>query len=225
MHGIEVIPIYVVTTPKSPRIEVTQQHFDELGLEVVWFEGINNHTFGLSSRVPWDGEYDNTEFSPTDVGAGLIKTGHIGCNLSHYMLWKTLTFLDHDEIIIFEDDVLVYDNFWENLEEVKEVLPKNWNFVYLGYDDENTPIEIKLKYRVNDRLIQIPSFHRTHAYMIKKEILPILLDRMHLSWLNLDMQLVRRVLPYVNYYICEPVLTTQKSVLCNTYPFDRITEE
>ena len=225
----------MVTIPKSPRIEVTQQHFDELGLEVVWFEGINNHTFGLTSRVPWGGEYDNIEFDPTDLDAlqshNFVKPGHIGCSLSHYMLWKTLTFLDHDEIIIFEDDVLVYENFWENLTEVKEVLPKDWDFVYLGYDDENTPFEVKLRYRINDRLIQLPSFHRTHAYMIKKETLSILLDRMHIAWLNVDMQLVKRVLPHVNYYLCEPVLATQRSVLCtnlsakDAYPFSRITEE
>ncbi len=84
MHGIEVIPIYVVTTPKSPRIEVTQQHFDELGLEVVWFEGINNHTFGLSSRVPWDGEggHDECRLSPLE---------HCGLNLRTH--FKTIAII------------------------------------------------------------------------------------------------------------------------------------
>lgn len=61
-----------------------------------------------------------------------LKIGEIGCFLSHYFLWKKIA--DSDKpCIIFEDDVVLCDDFNKKLNSVIEKgLPTNCEVLYLG---------------------------------------------------------------------------------------------
>ena len=113
--------IFCLTLKDTPkRREYAEQHFKQHGLDVEFFEGINGVTFGLKTIIPY--KDDNP------VGDDyFISSGHIGCILSHLMLWKTLQYLPYDEIIIFEDDLILTPDFKQsaNIKFLKVTSPKN----------------------------------------------------------------------------------------------------
>ena len=61
-----------------------------------------------------------------------LKIGEIGCFLSHYFLWKKIATSDKP-CIIFEDDVVLCDDFNKKLNSIIEKgVPSNCDVLYLG---------------------------------------------------------------------------------------------
>lgn len=64
-----------------------------------------------------------------------IKTGEIGCFLSHYEIWREIVNKNFEKVIIFEDDTRFTENATDILYKLTEDLiktPINWDFIYLG---------------------------------------------------------------------------------------------
>ena len=121
-----------------------------------------------------------------------IKQGRIGCLLSHYMLWKTLWHLPYEEILILEDDAFLCENFQERFLEFKKQLPDNWQYVFVGHCCL-PPEDYQVK--VTDNIITTTHAPMcTHAYMIKKSSIPVLLDTNHQAWAAVDIQIQKKTL-------------------------------
>jgi GR25 family glycosyltransferase involved in LPS biosynthesis len=62
---------------------------------------------------------------------GLTLTpGAVGCALSHLNLWNSVQ--THKNLVIFEDDIILCDNFKSRLHELFKEVPDDWELLYLG---------------------------------------------------------------------------------------------
>ena len=188
-------------TPK--RREYAEQHFKENGLDVEFFEGINGTTFGLKTIIPYkDDNPDGDDY--------FISSGHIGCILSHLMLWKTLQYLPYDDIIIFEDDLVLTIDFKNKFIDYYNQLPSNWEYVFLGHcclasDEYNTKITSNILTSIHPPMC-------THGYMIKKSALPTLIETNSIAWSHIDIQIQKKTLKKLPFYIYMPPLVDQLSI-------------
>ena len=196
---------FCITLKDTPeRKRITEKHFIDNKLDVIFFNGINGNTFGLKSTIPY------MDDDPTGDGF-LLKTGQIGCLLSHYMLWQTLWHLPHDEFLILEDDVILTENFKENFIKYKSQLPSDWQYVFVGHcclpPEEN-------QIKISDNIITTnhPPMC-THAYMIRRSAIPVLLDTNHIAWAAVDIQIQKKSLNFLKHYVFIPPLINQQSLM------------
>lgn len=199
--------MFCITLKCSPkRTAYAGEHFKNHGLDVEMFYGINGKKFGLHTLIPYMDDQPN--WKPGDGTPHYMSQGHVGCILSHYMLWQTLSYLPYDEIIIFEDDVVLCDDFKKKLIEYKNQLPNDWDYVFVGYC---CLAEKQTKVTTNIITLGHPPMC-THAYMIKKSSIPILLDTNHVAWSHIDIQIQKRSLKQLKHYVMVPMLASQKSI-------------
>lgn len=202
--------IFCLTLKDTPlRRKYAEEHFKKHNLDVEFFEGINGATFGLRTTIP----YKDDNPSGPDY---FIKQGRIGCLLSHLMLWKTLLHNSYDEILILEDDVQLPDNFVEKLLELKSKLPDDWQYVFAGHCCL-VPPEYQTKIAEGIVVTEVPPMC-THAYMIKKTSLPTLIDTNSQAWAAVDIQIQKKTLKQLKYYIFEPAIVDQISLLKQRNP-------
>ena len=202
--------IFCLTLKDTPkRKEYAEQHFKQHGLDVEFFEGINGTKFGLKTTIPYkDDNPDGDDY--------FIKQGRIGCLLSHYMLWQTLWHLHHEEILILEDDAFLCENFHERFLEFKKQLPDDWQYVFVGHCCL-PPEDYQLKV-TNNIITTTHAPMCTHAYMIKKSSIPILLDTNHSAWAAVDIQIQKKTLKILKHYVFMPPLVEQVSLLKQRNP-------
>ena len=213
---MNVLPkIFCLTLKETPaRRKYAEDHFKSHGLDVTFFEGIHAKNFGLNTVIPFmdDELHRNPNWKPGDSPPYYITQGHVGCILSHYMLWKTLSYLPYDEYLIFEDDVVLCDNFDERFLDYKSRLPSDWQYVFVGHcccPDENW----RYKQAENIYTTSHPPLC-THAYMIKKEATKTLIETNSVAWSHIDIQIQKRTLwdHKLKYYVCIPPLADQISI-------------
>ena len=201
--------IFCLTLKDTPkRKEYAEQHFIQNGLNVEFFEGINGKKFGLNTSIPYMDDQPN--WVPDNGPVHFISSGHIGCILSHLILWRVLTYLPYEDILIFEDDVVLCDNFKEKLIEYKSELPDDWQYTFIGHcclPPENYQVKI------TDKIISTTHPPMcTHAYMIKKSSLPVLIETNSLAWSHIDIQIQKRSLKNLKHYVFLPPLAEQISI-------------
>jgi GR25 family glycosyltransferase involved in LPS biosynthesis len=211
--------IFCLTLKDTPkRREYAEQHFKQHGLDVTFFEGVNAKTFGLRTVIPFMDNilFHNPSWKPGDNPPEFITQGHVGCILSHYMLWKTISHLPDEEYLIFEDDVVLCDGFKDKLLDYKSRLPNDWQYVFVGYcclPDESC----RYKHIDNIYTTSHPPLC-THAYMIKKESTKVLIETNSVAWAHIDIQIQKRTLwdNKLKYYVFLPPLADQTSLLKQT---------
>ena len=197
--------IFCLTLKDTPkRREHAEKHFKQFGLDVEFFDGINGDKFGLKTTIPYkDDNPDGPDY--------FIKQGRIGCLLSHYMLWQTLWHLPYEEILILEDGAFLCENFQQKFLEFKKDLPDDWQYVFVGHCCL-PPNEYQIK--VTDNIITTTHPPMcTHAYMIKKSSIPVLLDTNHQAWAAVDIQIQKKTLKILKHYVFMPPLIEQVSLL------------
>ena len=186
-------------TPK--RKEEAIKYFKQVGLKAEMFDGIHGESFGLKTTIPNYDIIPGREY--------FIPDGAVGCILSHLMLWNVLINQPEDEFFIIEDDILLCDDFFEKFAKFKLELPEDWQMAYVGWMKYGEDIIT----HVSENVV-IPSPMCTHAYLIKKSALKILIETNQLAWNPLDIQINKRSLSKMKYYATKTPLVTQRSV-CN----------
>lgn len=61
-----------------------------------------------------------------------LNPGQIGCALSHIKIWEDAIRHNYKNIIVFEDDAIIPEDFWEKFNNSYNELPKNWDMLLLG---------------------------------------------------------------------------------------------
>lgn len=138
-----------------------------------------------------------------------VTAGHLGCSLSHYMLWQTCMHLPDEQFLIFEDDIVLTHGFAEIYESITPTLPEDWEFAFVGYNFLPDTAQISKVGRFL-RKSSIPPLC-THAYMVHKRGLPKLLAEGYRIWCHVDEQLREYVLPRMNVYLYPDGLAKQLS--------------
>lgn len=203
--------MFCITLKDTPRRkEYAENHFKQHGVEVEMFEGINNKKFGLTTIIPYMDDYPDWKPGDSLPKYMYITGGHIGCILSHFMLWKTLQYLPYDEFLIFEDDVILDENFLEKLKSYKSQLPDDWQYTFVGHCCL-PPESYQIKLSENIITTTHPPMC-THAYMVKKNALQTLIDTNHIAWAHIDIQIQKRSLKQLQHYVFIPPIANQISI-------------
>jgi GR25 family glycosyltransferase involved in LPS biosynthesis len=132
--------------------------------------------------------------------------GEIGCWLSHKRLLRHLNTLNVSPNfghLILEDDVLIDKNFLQKWERVKQSIPGDWDFIYLGIRD-------MLGERINENVVRWKNTAHwgnigTHAYMVRHRALPHILNKLKYMNAPIDVQYYN-MLGDLNIYILDPQL-------------------
>jgi GR25 family glycosyltransferase involved in LPS biosynthesis len=103
----------------------------------------------------------------------ILSAGELGLICSARQLWKKIADSKDDQIaIVFEDDIILSDNFDQKIKDIFVALPPKWDIIYVDhrhYDDASEWHSSLLK--INDKLLKndgLKNTWGTHAYIINK---------------------------------------------------------
>lgn len=201
---------FVLVCDELPeRRAAVERHMAERGIKPVYWSGIHGKTWQLETT---------SEYEP----GRHLPPGHVGLNLGVWNLWQHINHLPgnpDDGVIVFEDDVALPADFDRSLgrtvDELIRFMPE-WDLVFLGVADREPPVWNKVTERVgapNSRLCRMVDPFGTHALLIRRRALPVLLQHMRAAHRNLDQQLYERVLKpgHLNWCVVLPGIANQRT--------------
>jgi len=169
----------VLTMRGSSRIRRLQRNLATAGIsDYRLFYGVNGEKSGLKASIPY--EFDNP-------GSGyLIGAKHVGCSLSHWMLWSALEFerSDCDKVMILEDDVIFRSHWKETVDIALTKLPEDWDILYPG----SCCTRNRMGRELDSNLFEgMPLC--THCYIVRRKALKTLIETNNEVWAPIDLQM------------------------------------
>lgn len=136
-------------------------------------------------------------------GTSVMKQGAVGCAISHLTLLRFAREQNFSAIMVFEDDVVLSENFNRELKEMLAFLPQDWDMFYFGGSHREKPI------RINERILKACKTLTTHAYLMRSSMydaaiaeIERLIDPVDSVYADLQKQF--------NVYISDPPLAWQR---------------
>lgn len=210
------VPVYMLVCDELPeRQAAVRAHLKERGVEATWWKGFHGTTWGLETCK----EHDPGK---------RISPGHVGLNLGVWAMWQH-AFLSapgqhsspapSDPIIFFEDDAVLPVGFHAHINDLRDELETtipDWDLVFIGLAEAEPHVWHKVIERIgspDSRLCTISNPFGTHALMVRRRALPVLMDKMRVAERNLDQQLWSRVLQpgHLKWCAVLPTLVTQRT--------------
>ena len=192
------------------RLDTVKKEFAKHELHVNFWQSIHAASFGISAGT----------FGPTDLIGGYHSTskGYIGLMIGFWTLWQHLLLIDHPgPFLIFEDDVLLEENFKKRIEHFFSKLPADWQILLVGSPwggDGGDATNIKGEVRdIGDG-----NCWGTHAILFRKSALRFLLDANHRCEMPIDAQLNKTSYRQMKTYALTPSLAMQRSCLRSDDP-------
>jgi hypothetical protein len=127
------------------------RQFKENGLNVERFDAVNGK-----------------ELTPNGLNG--LMSGEVGVIRSNYNVIKDAKEKGYKNIIIFEDDVELCDNFITQFESIFDKVPKDWGFLYLG---GNHVGGLTL---VNENIARIRHSYAIHAICVNEQVYDHILE-------------------------------------------------
>jgi len=156
--------------------------------------------------------------------------GAKGCALSHRNIWQLMVDNNYKNVLIFEDDAVVDENFDRDFQFVWNALPKDYDIIYfgciLGCQDNSVSNAIFKKIfgikseDVNEYIQTTKGSAGTHCYMITLEAAKKFLNKQINTGIDLQMLLWIKEYNYVAYNANPNMVETSQdnSSLSDTYP-------
>ena len=169
----------VLAMRNSSRIPRIRRNLKNAGIEKYRiFYGVNGQKSGLKASIPY--EFDNP-------GSGyLIGAKHVGCSLSHWMLWSALDFDPNtpDMVMILEDDAIFRSHWKEFVERALTKLPEDWDILYPG----SCCTRNRMGRELDSNLFEgMPLC--THCYIVRKKALNTLIETNEEVYAPIDLQM------------------------------------
>lgn len=101
-----------------------------------------------------------------------LFTGQIACAISHYRVYLDIIEKKFQNALIIEDDLIIDDNSFQDIEKAYKSLPKDWNLIYFGYTSHIEGKEFK-KHLIEKTTY---GFFGTHLYAITNKCANILIE-------------------------------------------------
>jgi GR25 family glycosyltransferase involved in LPS biosynthesis len=187
-----------ICLPEYPeRIEKAKAHFESHGLDVEFFWGINAPVAGLATIHPYEVDHPGSGYR-----MGFKPTG---CWLSHYMLWGAMTRMTDDAYLVLEDDAQLCDGFLEKFDQAMRDVPSDYAFLHPGH----CCIQGRPMRHVAGDVYECKDMVCTHAYVIRRNIVPYVMKTLRKCWAPIDIQLQLEVFPNVKTYAVVPRIVSQ----------------
>jgi len=158
--------LYGDHTSNLMPLSTTQAHFAKCGIEATFFRGIHAARLGLYTELPY--QYDSGPESDFK-----IPPKAVGCWLSHRALWAALLLMDQDITLVVEDDAAFPSN-WRQRTEKSIQDAGDFDMLFIG----SCCAEDKPRYHVAGDVYDVRWPFCTHAYVVRKRALKILIDEL-----------------------------------------------
>jgi len=200
---------WCVTLKKTPkREEYVKSHLESHKINYKMFYGFDTIKTGVTAKILQEQEYTILDT--------WVTIGAVGCYISHYMLWQNIMDSNTDIFFIVEDDVSLVDNFSDLFTEYLQYVPSDWDIIYVGHESLHL-VNPKV---INDKVSQgVPAC--TYAYVIKKNIIPMLLELAPID-MPIDTMIRLKLGDRIKSYAFTPKLATQKSSVVEQTNYDSI---
>lgn len=115
-----------LTLPETPdRQERARQHFADRGVTDVHFiMGIHAEKAGLKATHPYEVDAPGSGY--------LMGPKPTGIFLGHYIAWSICAALPDEHFMIFEDDVILPEDWQAKSVEALADTPENWDVLFFG---------------------------------------------------------------------------------------------
>ncbi|XP_055379043.1 glycosyltransferase 25 family member [Condylostylus longicornis] len=132
-HKLSLDHIYMINLERRPeRRSKMELLFKELGLDVEYFPAMDGKKLNVDivkkMGINFLSEYEDPYHHRK------MTMGEIGCFLSHYRIWEKMVELEHNEVLILEDDIRFEPYFKDKAISVLNQARKHgkWNLIYFG---------------------------------------------------------------------------------------------
>ena len=188
--------IYVINLDKdTKRLSIFKNMCDTNNLSFERFPAINGHTLDPNNY------YLKNYISPNNK----LSNGQIGCALSHINIWHKVINSSNENVIIFEDDVIIPNNFINKLNIYTKELLHDSEMILLG---GNTLIGKKYSkhfLHVN-RKIKKNGNYGLFGYVIRKQTANKLLKTCKKINKTIDHYLNKKFYLKNKVFFCNPML-------------------
>ena len=194
------VGVWLISMARSPhRRTAMDAQLRAIGLDYTWFEGIDG-----TARFEDLSPLYNAAAYARNTGQPLIP-GHVGCYQSHLSVWRDFLASDHDIALIFEDDIVLHDDFLAAVH-VGLGLQGDWDMLRFNAIRAKLPVAQRTRggYTLN---AYVGPFTGNGTYLITRALAKRLLAAMPVQCRPLDHEL-NRFFVY-NYRLCglEPFAT------------------
>jgi len=153
-----------LTLPEQPeRTERAKAEFAKHNIPVKFVQAFHGWKSGLASTHPYEHDHPGSNYH--------IGPATIGIFISHIIAWSIVAAGDTNHAIIFEDDVILCDNFSERLKQATLDMPADTDVLFLG----SCCCEGHIKQRMAGEVFEVRYPQCLHAYMITKHAAEVLL--------------------------------------------------
>jgi GR25 family glycosyltransferase involved in LPS biosynthesis len=154
-----------------------------------------------------------------------------GCALSHRSIWEIMIEKGYENIIIFEDDIIVPETFDRDFSNVWNFLPKDYDIVYLGYpfgmnEEDNiahqlyTKIHGHVPEELNEYTLKIRGSVGAYGYMLSLKGAKHFCEKPIQFHVDAQIMYWIREYNYTSYAITPQLVNTtvETSNISDTYP-------
>jgi GR25 family glycosyltransferase involved in LPS biosynthesis/exopolysaccharide biosynthesis predicted pyruvyltransferase EpsI len=195
-------------------LERDEARVDHVQSEIVEKLGYGNVTVCTA----FDGESDNLLEIMAELGVSIERdysrkctVGQIACSLSHIAIWQELKERNVKECVIIEDDAIICDDYFNEIEKVMSELPDEWDLVFLFTHPEQR--ENLMKNEIPGKLHITNSFFTwgTVGYLISASGIEKLLSNSEIICLSkpFDRALQEAISELVIYHSREIIIETK----------------
>ncbi len=177
----------------------TAAHLNEMGIKWERFNGFDNKICRLNAKDTFD----------LDRAGERLETKHVAATLSHYLVWKVMSYQPDDLFWVLEYDVRMVHDWQQTYRLALANLPEDWDVFFLGScccKGRNTTLIGGNVYKVEYPLCG-------HAIMYRKKSLPTLLREHQRINAPLDIAMFYNSLPKLNVYTALPPIVMQATPL------------
>lgn len=185
---------YCIALRETPeRTARVQAEFEREGVPVTWVWGIFGKAMEIKSETPMHSDY-------------FVNRGVTALVLSHHMAWNMAQHDGADEFMVFEDDVVLPENFLAKWAAIRAKVPDEVDGVYLQsccVDDQ------KWKQKYRDELYDVRYPLCTAAIWWRQRAIPTLVEYTKPANTPVDILLEQKTLRHLKVLTVLPELVSQ----------------
>lgn len=185
---------YCISLRETPeRTARVQAEFEREGVPVTWVWGIFGKAMEIKSETPMHSDY-------------FVNRGVTALVLSHHMAWNLAQHDGADEFMVFEDDVVLPENFLAKWAAIRAKVPDEVDGVYLQsccVDDQ------KWKQKYRDELWDVRYPLCTAAIWWRQRAIPTLVEHTKPANTPVDILLEQKTLRHLKVLTVLPELVSQ----------------
>lgn len=200
---IDNIPTFLIGCDELPeRKQSAIKQLQDNNIEFTYWRGLHGNSSGISTTVPNSYYPDGTPYYCEPFTVSLV--------INHIFLYQHCLINNYEQVIILEDDFELTPDWKSKMTNMLEVLPSDYDLVYLGWLHEGHPRTYKhykdcLHHEIDDCIFG------THALLFSKNGLKIASENTRVLKNPIDIDICYNSMPKMNYFLCYPTIIEQKS--------------